>query len=52
MHTTREKSGLTEMDNYMREFIVHLRREGKELRTLLPMCEGVKSNKLWNKLLE
>lgn len=53
MDVIRKKNGgLTEMDNYMREFILGLRRDGKELRALLPICEGTTSNSLWNKLVK
>lgn len=53
MDVMRKKNGgFTEMDNYMREFILGLKRDGKELRALLPMCEGAKSNSLWKKLVQ
>ena len=45
---TKEEWGLTEMDNYMREFIVGL----KELKTLLPLCNGERLNRLWKGLTE
>ena len=53
MDVIRKKNGgFTQMDNYMREFIRGLRRDGKELRALLPICEGATSNSLWNKLVK
>ena len=53
MDVTRKKNGgFTEMDNYMREFIVGLKKEGKELKTLLPVCNGERSNRLWKRLTE
>ena len=53
MDVIRKKNGgLTEMDNYMKEFILGLKRDGKELRALLRICEGATSNSLWNKLVK
>ena len=53
MDVIRKKNGgFTEMDNYMREFIVGLKKEGKELKTLLPFCNGERSNRLWKRLTE
>ena len=53
MDVIRKKNGgFTEMDNYMREFIVGLKKEGKELKTLLPLCNGERSNRLWKRLTE
>ena len=53
MDVTRKKNGgFTEMDNYMREFIVGLKKEGKELKTLLPLCNGERSNSIWKRLTE
>ena len=52
MDMTRKKNGgFTEMDNYMREFIVGLKNE-EELKTLLPLCNGERSNSLWKRLTE
>ena len=50
MDATRKTSGFTEMDKYMRDFIVELKKEGKELKTLLPMCDKVKPNGFWKTL--
>ena len=53
MDVIRKKNGgFTEMENYMREFIVGLKKEGKELKTLLPLCNGERSNRLWKRLTE
>ena len=50
--TRKKNGGFTEMDNYMREFIVGLKKEGKELKTLLPLCNGERSNSIWKRLTE
>ena len=50
--TRKKNGGFTEMDNYMRAFIVSLKKEGKELKTLLPLCNGERSNRLWKRLTE
>ena len=53
MDVIRKKNGgFTQMDNYMRVFIVGLKRKGKELKTLLPLCNGERSNSLWKRQSE
>ena len=48
----RNQGKLTEMDLYMKEYLKDLKKKGKDLKTMLPLCESVKPNALWSKLTD
>ena len=43
---------MTDMDFYMKEFVDDLKSKGIELKTVLPLCEGVESSLLWSRITE
>lgn len=48
----RNQGKLTKMDLIMKEYLKGLKQKGKELKTMLPLCENVKSSGLWGRLTE
>ena len=50
MASKRMKGKLTEMDLYMKEFLKEIRKEGFELKSMLPLCKDSKSSALWSEL--
>lgn len=52
MTSKRNQGKLTEMDLYMKEFLKESRKQGFELKTMLPLCKDVQSSALWSKLVD
>ena len=50
MTSKRMKGKLTEMDLYMKEFLKEIKKEGFDLKTMLPLCKDSKSSALWSEL--
>ena len=49
----RNQGKLTEMDFKMKEYLKDLKKKkGKDLKTMLPLCESVKPSALWSKLTD
>lgn len=51
MTSKRNKGKLTEMDLYMKDFLKEIRREGYELKSMLPLCKDAQPSALWSKLV-
>ncbi len=52
MLSKRNSGKMTDMDFYMKEFVDDLKSKGIELKTVLPLCEGVESSLLWSRITE
>lgn len=52
MLSKRNSGKMTDMDFYMKEFVDDLKSKGIELKTMLPLCEGVESSLLWSRITE
>ena len=51
MTSKRKQGKLTEMDLYMKKYLKDIRKEGYELKTMLPLCKDSKPSALWNELV-